>query len=181
MARSKKKSFLENWQENYAGLILGAIIVVILGLLVANFITNKGQDIGNGEQITQEEMEEQKAQQEQEYTVAENDSLSKISEKIYGSQDYWTVIARENKITNPNVIWVGAKLKLPGKSQAETIKADLTATSYNVASGDTLFIIAEKMYGNGNMWPTIAKANKVGRLPNGNPLIFAESTLTIPR
>lgn len=181
MARSKKNSFLNNWQENYAGLILGAIIVVILGLLVANFITNRGQDIGQGEQITQEQIEQQKAEQGQEYTVAEGESLSKISEKVYGSQDFWTVVARENNISNPNVVHVGTKLQLPGKSEIETLKAESTATSYKVAAGDTLFTIAEKVYGDGSRWQVIARANRLGQLPNGNPLVFADSTIAIPR
>jgi nucleoid-associated protein YgaU len=57
----------------------------------------------------------------------------------------------------------------------------MTQTSYKVQSGDTLFTIAEKMYGNGSRWQAISKANNLGTLPNGNPLVFADSTIKIPR
>ncbi|OGD88022.1 hypothetical protein A3J17_00620 [Candidatus Curtissbacteria bacterium RIFCSPLOWO2_02_FULL_40_11] len=173
---ARKKSLISNWQENYAGLILGAIIVIILGLLVANFITNRGK-IGEGEQT---EIGEETAKSTQ-YTVKEGDSLSKISEQNYGEQDAWPVLARINNIVNPNIIFVGSTLEIPSAQTLAEIKMQMTQTSYDVLEGDTLFIVAEKMYGDGSKWPVIAKANNVGRLPNGNPLIFAGSTLTIPR
>lgn len=172
MARVKKS----NWQENYAGLILGAIIVVILGLLVANFITNRNDKINEGEQITNQEQTSSS-----EYTVEQGDSLSKIAEKLYGEKETWPVISRVNKIANPNIIHVGTILEIPSKDAADDIKEQMTQTKYEVQEGDTVFIVAEKMYGNGALWPTIASANRIGRLPNGNPLIFTGSTLVIPR
>ena len=171
---ASKKS---NWQENYAGLILGAIIVIILGLLVANFITNKNEQIGNGESTSEieESMESSK------YTVEEGDSLSKIAEKVYGDLESWPVIARANNVTNPNLIFVGVQLEIPSEQLASEMRTKMTQTSYEVQSGDTIFIISEKMYGDGSKWSVIARANNVGSLPNGNPLIFAGSTLSIPR
>lgn len=183
MAR-KKKTFLEkNFQQSYASFILGAIVVVILGLLVANFFTNKNNQIDNGEQTQQ--TEEQKIQQVQEsggtYKVAADDSLSKIAEKYYGSMDYWPILARENKIANPNLIYVDTELSVPSKTSADEIKTQMSQTSYKVKEGDTLFKISEQMYGDGSQWARIDTANKIGRLPNGNPLIFAGNTLVIPR
>jgi nucleoid-associated protein YgaU len=169
-----------NWQESYASLVLGAIIVIILGLLVANYFTRRNQQqIETGEQTTQAEQQTQQAQQG--YKVVEGDSLSKISEKTYGSQDFWPVLAQVNNITNPNLIFVDATLKLPSKTDVETMKTEMTVTSYQVQQGDTLFSIAQKVYGDGSKWPTLDKANGVGRLANGNPLIFAGNTLIIPR
>ena len=174
---ARKKSLISNWQENYAGLILGAIIVVILGLLVANFITNRNNQIDEGEQTGIGE----EASASTQYTVKENDSLSKISEEIYGDQEAWPVIASVNKIANPNLIFTGSTLEIPSTQKLEEIKMQMTQTSYDVQEGETIFEIAQKMYGDGSRWPTIASANNIGRLPNGNPLIFAGSTLTIPR
>lgn len=172
MARAKKS----NWQENYAGLILGAIIVIIVGLLVANFLTKKNEQIDTGEQVTKEEQ-----MTVSEYKVEKGDSLSKIAEKTYQDLELWPAIAKVNEITNPNIIFTGSVLKLPPKEELETVRKQLTQTSYEVKEGDTLFIIAEKMYGDGSKWSTIARVNKVGTLANGNPLIFAGSTLKIPR
>ena len=185
MAKSTLKQFKKSltkikWQESYASFILGAIIVIVLGLLIANFFSKRDQQIDMGEQTTLTE-EQAKAQAEQEYKVVAGDSLSKISEKLYGSQELWPVLARENNIVNPNIIFVDATLKIPAKSDAEKIKSEMAITSYQVQSGDTLFLIAEKVYGDGSKWKVLNQANNVGRLPNGNPLIFAGSTLVIPR
>lgn len=50
--------------------------------------------------------------------------------------------------------------------------------TYTVVSGDTLWGIATKYYGNGALWPTIWSANK-GKVANPN-LIFPGQTLIIP-
>ena len=182
---TKKKTIKKSWQENYASFILGAIIVVILGLLVANFISQKKQDIGEGEQ-TQQALEEQKKLAEEktstsEYKVEKDDSLSKIAEKVYGDLTLWPVIASANNIANPNIIFVDTVLILPAKLEVAKLKENLTKTEYIVVEGDTLFKIAQQVYGNGSKWPVLNKANKVGRLANGNPLIFVGNKLIIPR
>ena len=172
-----KKVSRVKWSESYAQLLLGAIIVVVLGLLVANYFSKKGEQIDEGQQTTQE----QEAAPTQEYKVFAGDSLSKISEKFYESQEFWPVLARVNKIGNPNLIFVDATLAVPSKEEANIIKTEMTITSYQVKEGDTLFLIAEKVYGDRSRWVVLDKANRVGRLPNGNPLIFAGSTIVIPR
>ena len=177
MAR-RKTNLLANWQENWAGLVVGAIIVVIIALLVVNFI-NRGRNaqIDNGEQTTNMESSPSPSS----YKVVAGDSLSKIAEKYYQDQAFWPVLARINKIVNPNVIYVDSTLNIPARTEAEQIKNQMTQTTYNVEQGETLFIIAQKMYGDGSKWPQLAKANNLGRLPNGNPLVFAGSTIKIPR
>lgn len=116
-----------------------------------------------------------------EYTVSAGDSLSKIAEKFYDKQEFWPALAQANNIVNANLIYVGSRLQIPQKGKVEETKAQLSATSYQVKEGDTLFIIAQEVYGDGARWPVLSRANKVGRLSNGNPLIFAGSTLVIPR
>lgn len=188
--KSSKKStgFLPaNWQENYASFILGAIIVVILGLLVANFITNRNGGIINtgdhDEQMTSSEGENDTdaMSSEGQYKIQAGDSLSIIAEREYGDRMMWPVLARANSISNPNFIEVDQTIKVPPKDEAGEIQKQMTETTYQVQKDDTLFIIAQKMYGDGNRWRVIDSANKVGRLPNGNPLIFEGSTLSIPR
>ena len=181
MPRTKKKTFGKfNFFDSYPTLILGAIIVIVLGLLTANFFTKRNQEIGGGEKISIP-AEEQIRTQGGDYKVAEGDSLSTISQKIYGSEDFWPVLARANNLTDPNVIYADSTLKAPSRENAEEIKTNMTVTRYEIEEGDTLFLIAEKVYGDGSAWPTLARANSVGYLPNGNPLIFAGNTLIIPR
>jgi len=187
MARKVKNKFLSSynikWQDSYGSIILGAIIVVIIGLLVANFITKRNAKIDGGiktEEAAQIESTDE-AKPGQDYKVAAGDSLSKISEKSYGSMDFWPAIAAANKISNPNLVYADTTIKIPAKEEAEKISVDMKATTYQVQEGDTLFKISGKMYGDGSQWRRLDSANKVGRLPNGNPLIFTGSTITIPR
>ena len=50
------------------------------------------------------------------YTVVAGDSLSKISQKIYGDGRRWKEIfeANKDKIKNPDLIYPGQVLKIPG-------------------------------------------------------------------
>lgn len=188
LANQIKKVFGQkiNWQESYTSLILGAIIVIILGLLVANFFSkrNELQQISTGEQTQMTQQAEASPSAGSEYTIRANDSLSKISEAAYGSQDHWMAIASVNDIKTPNIINQGDKIKLPAKEdlvKKEAMAPPSAQTSYDVVEGDTFFTISEKMYGDGSKWTMLFAANGSRRLPNGNPLVFAGTTITIPR
>ncbi|KKR91234.1 MAG: LysM domain surface protein [Candidatus Woesebacteria bacterium GW2011_GWA1_41_13b] len=185
MAKSTVKQLRKSltkikWQESYASFILGAIIVIVLGLLVANYFSRRGQQIDTGEQTTQSE-EQAMAQAQQEYKVLAGDSLSKISEKYYGSMDLWPVLASENNIANPNIIFVDATLKIPAKTDAENTREEMSVTSYQVTEGETFFTIAQKVYGDGSRWTALHQANGGKRLANGNPLVMTGTTIVVPR
>jgi len=178
-----KKNFLNfkiNWQDSYGTFVLIAIIVIVLGLLVANFFSNRSKDIGSGEQIEQTAEEAAKPTAGAEYSIRDNDSLSKISQEVYGSQYYWPTIAKINKIANPNRILTGSKIQLPPK-EVEQTKTVMGEKTYKVLEGDTFFTIAQKVYGDGSKWKILHQANGSRLLPNGNPLVFSGSTITVPR
>ena len=85
--------------------------------------------------------------------------------------------ATENRetgeITTTDETWVANNYK----------EGDIKEGEYTVKSGDTLWEIAEGVYGNGAMWTQILEANSssVGFLPNGQQsLIYAGQTITIP-
>jgi nucleoid-associated protein YgaU len=62
-------------------------------------------------------------------------------------------------------------------------KGDIQSGQYVVKQGDTLWEIAEAVYGDGSQWHKILDANKqsVGFLPNGSQaLIIIGQTLLIP-
>ncbi|MBI2327508.1 LysM peptidoglycan-binding domain-containing protein [Candidatus Curtissbacteria bacterium] len=182
VARLNKLFFKDiNWQESYAGLILGAIIVVVLGLLVANYFTRKNSEPAKGVETIQTEEEDQQKTQSLEYKVVAGDSLSLISQKYYGTFDFWPVLASVNKISNSNLIYVDTTLTIPPKAEVDEKMKFLGATSYRVQEGETFFSIAQKVYGDGSRWPILHQANGSLRLPNGNPLVFAGSTIVVPR
>ena len=62
------------------------------------------------------------------YTVKSGDTLSSIAEK-YGTT--YQTLAKYNNISNPNIISVGQKIKIP----SSTIKVKITASLLNVRAG----------------------------------------------
>ena len=50
------------------------------------------------------------------YVVVQGDSLSKIAKREYGDADKWRTIYEANKglITDPDLIYPGQELKIPG-------------------------------------------------------------------
>jgi len=62
-------------------------------------------------------------------------------------------------------------------------QGDIKKGTYTVKAGDTLWEIAEAVYGSGTEWTTILQANTgdIGMLPNGQQaLIFPGQVLTLP-
>ena len=57
-----------------------------------------------------------RAAPEQTYTVKKGDSLSKIAKRVYGDAQQWRKIHEANRdiIDNPDLIYPGQVLKLPG-------------------------------------------------------------------
>jgi Dyp-type peroxidase family len=109
------------------------------------------------------------------YTVQSGDTLSGIAQNAYGNGADWPIIYDANKEVigpNPDLIRVGEVLVIP----------TLTPTPgavYVVQQDDTLTLIAQRAYGNGNLWPLIYKANEqvIGSDPN---LIQPGQVLHIP-
>lgn len=100
------------------------------------------------------------------YTVVAGDNLSAIGKKF--GVDY-RVIAAANGIANPNQIFPGQRLTIPGASAAAPVQ---TGTTYKVASGDTLSGIAARF---GTNWQHLAQINAIAD-PNK---IFPGQTLKI--
>jgi nucleoid-associated protein YgaU len=182
-----------NFSESYASLILGAIVVLFVGVIFLTFArtnrvihqTSSTRFIPNAADINY-----QNSTTSSTYTVRPGDDLWTISMNFYNNGYKWIEIAKLNNIQNPEIIYSGDKLELPTetpsvnapevetKIPSNTIKnTSITASTYLIKSGDTLWDICVRAYGDGYRWPEIAKLNSIQ-----NPdLIYAGNTLQIPR
>lgn len=159
---------------------LGAIVIVVAGILVFNYFRNRPA----GESLPPATNEEATTPTTgKTYTVVAGDNLWKIAEAAYGSGYNWKDIAQENNIVNPDQIEVGQKLSIPQVASATptvtqtTGNQAITAATYTVVRGDNLWNIAVRAYGDGYQWTKIANANKLVH-PN---LIHSGNVLILPR
>ncbi|MBX3063271.1 MAG: LysM peptidoglycan-binding domain-containing protein [Anaerolineae bacterium] len=117
------------------------------------------------------------------YTVQRGDTLKSIAAKFNVT---WQQIVQANSLANPNVIYVGQKLYIPGASAAQTgdtgtssstttntTTASAGQRTHVVQAGEGLSQIGQKY---GVPWTSIAAANNLSN-PN---LIYAGMVLIIP-
>lgn len=178
--------------ESLFSLFLGLVTVGVVGVLIFNF-WRQNKPWQGGEEVKEEKVsQEQKAEEKEQewpkkYVVQKGDHLWAIAEKFYGSGYNWVDIAKENKLKNPGVLYVGQELQLPKAEKRvvttakEKVKADkekaIEGGEYTVQKGDNLWMIAVRAYQDGYQWVRIAKENKLA-----NPdVIEVGQKLVIPR
>lgn len=141
-----------------------------------------------GEAITTRENKDEKTKTE--YTITKGDSLWKIAEKYYNDGNKWIDIAKANNLDNPSLLTSNKTLVIPNVLAAEEtveqkspteevqeVNAVVNTTKYTVEPGDSLWSIAQSVYGDGDKWIEIAKANNLSH-PS---VIHHGNELTIPR
>lgn len=188
----KKKQSVDNEviSESYISIGLGLLVVVVVGILLFNYFTQKksGTNEAN-DKLTQEATTSAKPGTI--YTVVEGDSLWSISEKSYKSGYNWVDIAKANNISESGEIAAGQQLVIPESSpilpltvvdnnasvSAVNTSPSITGGSYTIVEGDNLWNIACRAYGDCYAWVKIAEANKLE-----NPdIINVGNSLTLPR
>ncbi len=160
--------------ESIISMILGAVVVVLTGLLAYNYF--RGQNASQ-KNIETDEGELTTAASTVAlptiHTVVAGETLWSIAENYFSSGYDYKKIAEANNIKDPSVIELGQKLTIPGVKTQSAI----TENSYTVTGGDSLWQIAVRAYGDGYRWTDIAKANNLV-----NPsLIHAGNVLILPR
>ena len=178
------KKFLKNLKlnEESISMVLGALVIVIVGILIVNYFKDKRSQTLPEALTTTNQSEVGKT-----HTVVKGESLWSISEDAYGSGYNWTDVYSANKLTSEN-IEVGQQLVVPdvaakqptATKQVSTISKEtqtITGGSYTVTHGDSLWNVAVRAYGDGYKWVEIAKANN---LKNPN-VIHAGNVLVLPR
>lgn len=114
--------------------------------------------------------------------------LCSIESFQYGEQDgtgdvYYTIQFKEYRAVSVKKLSSSDKKKLdpPAKKKKEEKRPETkkpAPKTYTVKSGDCLWNIAKKFYGNGALYTKISNANK-GKIKNAN-LIYPGQVLTIP-
>jgi len=181
--------------EGTISMVLGALVIIVIGVLVFNYFRGVGKkaDRGIPEEVEITQEKETVAIQPTPlkslpvtYKTKAGDHLWKIAEEFYGSGYNWVDIAKQNNIPNANLITLGQELTIPdvpvrqpGKELPKTAIAGETISgdNYTVIKGDNLWGIAVRAYGDGYKWPEIARANNLA-----NPdLIHSGNVLELPR
>ena len=174
-------------------MILGAIVIVVVGLLVVNYF--RGLDTGTtlpvGEQ-TEAEGPTITRDGETFHTVQAGENLWKIAERYYDSGYNWADIASANNLSNPGVVELGQEILIPSvepRTPTATVATPsmlgdsidssgaIAGATYTVTRGDSLWSIAIRAYGDGYRWVDLAREND---LVNPN-IIHAGNVLTLPR
>lgn len=134
-SRSKDQSLFEKLQldlsknQSYLNLILGALIVLVLGVLLFNYFNRQPGDLGPSNQAeTQEQAKSEDVSKENlpgKYTVKEGDTLFLLAQKYYDNGYLYTEIAKANNLKNENTIEVGQVLEIP---KIETAQAQASPT-----------------------------------------------------
>lgn len=167
--------------ESVVSLVLGLAVVLVIGMLIFNYITRRGEQPGvTSEQAAQIE---QPVSLPASHTVAQGETLWSIANTYYKSGYNWVDIQKANNIANADTIEVGQTLTipqatpiLPQQELALATEAPAAPRTYTVVRGDSLWAIALKEYNNGYAWVNIARANNLA-----NPdLIHAGNVLTLP-
>ena len=163
-------------------MVLGALVIVIVGILVVNYFKDKRA------QTTPEALTTtNQTQVGTTHKVVKGETLWSISEDVYGSGYNWTDVYKANNLISEK-IEVGQELTLPEVSakqptatkQTSVVAAGsqtISGDSYTVVHGDNLWNVAVRAYGDGYKWVEIAKANNLGN-PN---VIHPGNVLTLPR
>lgn len=112
--------------ESLISMILGAIVIVVVGVLVINYFSTSDQEknLLTGETTTSETTITRDGKTF--HVVQPNDTLWTISEKYYDDGFEWTKIAEANGLTNPNEIEKGQELLIPEIMEQDIAVASVT-------------------------------------------------------
>lgn len=112
--------------QSRLSLILGALIVIVAGILIFNYFNKNKAEVGPAGQTEQTQMDVSPQNLPGKYTVKDGDTLFTIAEKYYQDGSKFTEIMKANNLTNENFVEVGQVLEIP---KIETISAATPAAS----------------------------------------------------
>lgn len=194
--------------QSKVSLVLGALIILVIGILIFNYFNKSKASLGPAQQTSKEAQQDVSPNQlPGKYTVKEGDILFIIAEKYYTDGEKFSEIAKTNNLTNPDQIETGQVLEIPKletqQAQAEvspqpTVSPEPSASPETLGTGGgNTTIWGEKIDSNkytvvegdwlstiaGRAYGDITAFNKIAQANNiSNPdLIEPGTVLTIPR
>jgi len=193
---SNLKKFLKSLRMNEStiSMMLGALVVVVVGVLVYNYFSSVNL-VEEPEVITQEGVEliEEAGELVPKdlpvtHAVAAGEHLWAISERYYGTGYNWVDIVEENQLVSPDLLAEGQNLTIP-RAAVKVIEvtepevagatASILSQEYTVTEGDYLWDSSVRAYGDGFRWTEIWESNKE---MIGNPDVIEPGTLLkLPR
>ncbi len=179
--------------EQNISMVLGALVVIVIGVLIFNYFRGVGTEVTPEEAPVPGEVklieEEGKLVPEglpKTHTVQTGEHLWMIAKNYFGSGYNWVDIARENNLANPNRLLVGQELSIPKVEVIEPVELPVTGLEeaisgdkYIVEKSDNLWEIAVRAYGDGYQWTKIWQANE--NLVKNPDIIQPGQVLTLPR
>jgi len=161
-------------------MVLGALVVVIVGVLVANYFkgVEQGKIPTNGPST-----EVKVPTGGTTHQVEPGESLWTIAEFYYDSGYNWVDVANENGLAAPFTLEKGQTLEIPkvepklATVELIEVPQPISGATYTVEKGDSLWNIAVRAYGDGYRWVEIAEINN---LKNPN-LVHVGNVLSLPR
>ncbi|KKP66909.1 MAG: Peptidoglycan-binding lysin domain protein [Candidatus Roizmanbacteria bacterium GW2011_GWA2_35_19] len=185
--------FFATVKEKYINLILGMLVAFLISSLTyKHFLKNINFNLAIN--LPKFSIPVKKVQNKivvkreaKTYIVEEGDDLWHIAEKFYGSGFNAYDISIANKLNDASILETGSKIFIPNVKRREATIGDISASAtsqviyskdkYVVQPGDSLSIIALKVYGDLNAWTRILQANNLSSPDN----IEVGMVLSIPR
>lgn len=164
-------------------LIVGGLFVLALLFTTYNYF-NKGQknlqtveqriqDLQNMEKLDTLNSNNESNNNEQVLNDNNENTIPQVQQETINNEAVSDIRINEETLNNESLpVWVANDYK----------KGDISGNTYTVKKGDTLWEIAEAVYGDGHLWVNILKSNSsnIGFLPNGQQsLITAGQVLVI--
>lgn len=117
--------------QSRLSMILGALIILVIGILIFNYFNKNKATLGPAQQTEQTEVKQDVSPNNLpgKYTVKEDDTLFLIAEKYYQDGSKFEEIAKANNLTDVDTIVVGQELEIPKLEQTSPSETPLEKVS----------------------------------------------------